>query len=94
MRALGMRSRLLLIAVPAVLALAGGAIAAQAASLPNATPARSNHPSPAESPKVNDSSGAGETADKGGKDEAGGPGDQAGHQDAGDQADHQFEGEE
>jgi hypothetical protein len=81
--------KFVILAVPAILALAGGALAVHAASTPTPAPAKSQAQQPAESQTEESGTSATET------EKADAPGDvQSGHADTGDQADHQFEGNE
>lgn len=81
--------KFLILAVPAILALAGGALAVHAANTPTPAPAKSQAQEPAESQAEASGTSATET------EKADAPGDvQSGHADTGDQTDHQFEGNE
>src|SRR5713101_2434225 len=88
--------RVAILAVPAILALAGGALAVHAASTPPPAPASSENESGTENQAEDQAGQAGEveTANQAETEtnQAGDRG-QSGHNDSGDQADHQFEGQ-
>jgi len=85
------KRRFAILAVPAVLALGGGALAVHAANTPTPSPASSQSaPEAPEAPEAPGTAGAVETADP-----AGAAGDvQEGHADPAGTVDHQFEGNE
>ena len=89
--------RFAILAVPAIVALGGGALAVHAASTPTPTPSKSQAQSPAESQTEDAANQAGETETANQAedqvDQAGAQG-QSGHEDTGANADHQFEGNE